>query len=238
VSQWGSRKHQEEERRKALEQRARQLEEYRTKFMAMKIPSQPWSWQGGYWILSGGGGGGGGGGQGGGAASIVKASLEMTTAPLPELPLVFQTEVVVGWRAWHTGSFLSRHGVETTVLIPVAPGHRMPFFYPPFRRFEALCTTSRHEAPFRSCACGVWALKNEGDVSAGAGHYGPEAWGEVSLWGRVLETKLGYRAQFAYPKSLRCATPGLAEALSATYGVPAVHDRSINEIFDRPEGDE
>jgi len=58
-----------------------------------------------------------------------------------------------------------------------------------------------HEAPHADCTCGVYAAKNIGHLrTTGYWQYGIH--GEVNLWGTVMEHKLGWRAQFAYPKSL------------------------------------
>jgi hypothetical protein len=57
------------------------------------------------------------------------------------------------------------------------------------------------ELPHLDCTCGVYAAKNrehlhEIDYERFGIH------GEVYLWGTVVEHRLGWRAQFAYPKSL------------------------------------
>jgi hypothetical protein len=67
--------------------------------------------------------------------------------------------------------------------------------------------TDNHEPPADGCSCGIYAAKNDEHVqhlsSALALHReGFVLHGEVCLWGRVMEHELGYRAQFAYPKSL------------------------------------
>jgi len=58
-----------------------------------------------------------------------------------------------------------------------------------------------HEAPKDGCACGIYAAKNfQHLVDIGYAGYGVH--GEVFLWGSVAEHRLGWRAQFAYPKTL------------------------------------
>jgi hypothetical protein len=58
-----------------------------------------------------------------------------------------------------------------------------------------------NEVPHRKCTCGIYAAKNlEHLWQIGYGDRGIS--GETYLWGRVAEHKLGWRAQFAYPKSL------------------------------------
>jgi hypothetical protein len=58
-----------------------------------------------------------------------------------------------------------------------------------------------HEPPQANCTCGVYAVKTLHHFrSAGYERYGIH--GEVYLWGTVVEHELGWRAQFAYPKTL------------------------------------
>ena len=82
----------------------------------------------------------------------------------------------------------------------------------PDRPVEARCRVApaaRHvsvvdrpaEVPNRNCTCGLYAAKNlEHLRQLGYASYG--VCGEVYLWGIVVEHRLGWRAQFAYPKSL------------------------------------
>jgi hypothetical protein len=53
----------------------------------------------------------------------------------------------------------------------------------------------KHQAPLKSCTCGIYAFK------APTRAIGNRLYGEVYLWGKVIEHKYGYRARFAYPKS-------------------------------------
>jgi hypothetical protein len=57
-----------------------------------------------------------------------------------------------------------------------------------------------HHVPAPDCSCGVYAAKNfKHLVDIGYAEHGIH--GEVSLWGTVMEHRLGYRAQYAYPKT-------------------------------------
>jgi hypothetical protein len=58
-----------------------------------------------------------------------------------------------------------------------------------------------HDLPHSDCTCGVYAAKNLEHLRQ-FGYEGRGIHGEVYLWGTVVEHKLGWRAQFAYPKSL------------------------------------
>ena len=57
------------------------------------------------------------------------------------------------------------------------------------------------DIPQANCTCGVYAVKALDHFrSAGYERFGIH--GEVYLWGTVVEHELGWRAQFAYPKTL------------------------------------
>lgn len=57
------------------------------------------------------------------------------------------------------------------------------------------------ELPHPKCTCGVYAAKNIEHLRQ-FGYERRGIHGEVYLWGTVVEHRLGWRAQFAYPKSL------------------------------------
>jgi hypothetical protein len=57
------------------------------------------------------------------------------------------------------------------------------------------------ELPHSNCTCGIYAAKNIEHLRQ-FGYEGRGIHGEVYLWGTVVEHRLGWRAQFAYPKSL------------------------------------
>jgi hypothetical protein len=80
----------------------------------------------------------------------------------------------------------------------------------PGQHLEARCRVvpaARHmaeaanEVPHRKCTCGIYAAKNSQHLRQ-IGYADGSVCGEVYLWGTVVEHKLGWRAQFAYPKSL------------------------------------
>lgn len=58
-----------------------------------------------------------------------------------------------------------------------------------------------NEVPHRKCTCGIYAAKNSEHLRQ-IGYADGGVCGEVYLWGTVVEHKLGWRSQFAYPKSL------------------------------------
>jgi DNA-binding CsgD family transcriptional regulator len=63
---------------------------------------------------------------------------------------------------------------------------------------EATCNLGRtHQAPQADCTCGIYAVKTAEQRMSSGGIFG-----EVYLWGTVVEHERGWRAQFAYPKNL------------------------------------
>jgi len=88
-------------------------------------------------------------------------------------------------------------------------------WWSPGRALTATCTASlgwtpvtgaevvygRHEAPQATCTCGIYAAKSFDDLRD-QGYLRRGIRGEVYLWGKVIEHQSGWRAQFAYPKTL------------------------------------
>ena len=60
---------------------------------------------------------------------------------------------------------------------------------------------SPHQPPRLECTCGIYSAKSRTQL-AGMGLKACGVSGEVYLWGNVVEHRLGWRAQFAYPKSI------------------------------------
>lgn len=48
-------------------------------------------------------------------------------------------------------------------------------------------------------------------------------YGQIALWGRVIEHEDGYRAQFGYPLKIHAAYLPLARIIARCYGIEAVH---------------
>ncbi len=69
------------------------------------------------------------------------------------------------------------------------------------------------ELPYFGCTCGVYAAKTMDHLhQCGYGKFGVH--GEVYLWGKVVEHERGWRAQFAYPKTLLLAADTIPFSLS------------------------
>lgn len=119
-------------------------------------------------------------------------------------------QCLTGWRGWElsTAGRLEALGSSTA--------------WPARRPMEAGCRAgARHFAPHWDCQCGVWAFK---DLDRLVAAIGPKyrktcVIGPVSLWGRVIETENGYRAQYAYPSELWLLDSSLEE-LGLIYDVP------------------
>lgn len=97
---------------------------------------------------------------------------------------------IVGYRVWnwHDNELWSLNGEA----------------WLPNQAFVAKCPSARHEPTPYDCSCGVHAAKDfEHLLKMFSAKFVEDfVHGEVHLWGEVVEHDLGYRAQFAYPKSL------------------------------------
>lgn len=118
-------------------------------------------------------------------------------------------EVITGWRGWAlNGGRLQALGQSHT--------------WPAKEALIAECARrAEHIAPGWNCNCGVWAFKDLERLTAaiGSGYNAIKVIGSVSLWGRVIETENGYRAQYAYPSELWLLDESLEE-LGLIYDVP------------------
>jgi hypothetical protein len=86
-----------------------------------------------------------------------------------------------------------------------------------------------HEVPQTDCTCGVYAAKNLEHLRQ-FGYEGRGIHGEVYLWGTVVEHELGWRAQFAYPKSLFLSPdsiPSDTKEMEARLGALAAYETDI-----------
>jgi hypothetical protein len=70
---------------------------------------------------------------------------------------------------------------------------------------------SEQQAPHLTCMCGIYAYKEKPRLlrEIRKSNSGLRlVYGEINLWGKVIEHEDGYRAQFGYPKRLWC-TPAI-----------------------------
>lgn len=105
-------------------------------------------------------------------------------------------EPVVGHRAW---------GYNNGHLTSSNAG----LVWPAGKASEAECVRGHgiggtHAAPQEGCSCGLYAADQPaGKVwASSASNQSVYVWGTVSGWGKVLKYTRGWKAQYAYPKSL------------------------------------
>src|SRR4029077_19217195 len=143
---------------------------------------------------------------------------------------------LVGWRAWLVAVPLPPSEIEPLLV----SGNGM-VIWPPAQALEAQhlpgpmppsvfgvenacdgppCSGHRpHQRP----RCGIYAFAEAGDLQQALDPVWSEASfviGTVALWGRVAVHDHGYRAQFAYPETIRAAWKCDGAQLAAVYGVP------------------
>ncbi len=113
--------------------------------------------------------------------------------PLPALPKALVAGPIVGWRLWA----VDRDGILYGV------GHRKA--WPMGEPMRAACVSEgwvRHPAPVAGCQCGVYGVKQREMVPVWTYHANEGeqiVLGQVALWGRVIEHRDGYRAEWGYP---------------------------------------
>jgi len=96
---------------------------------------------------------------------------------------------IVAHRVWYWDDEGLKSPINGEPWLPNQPASAGCLRYP---------TRWRHRVPANDCTCGVYAWKSidKGRIKDDALH------GEVYLWGKIWEHEIGYRAQYAYPKSL------------------------------------
>jgi len=116
-------------------------------------------------------------------------------APGISLERLTTSEPISAWRAWT----LTGRADGTRLRLRPVGGRAHP--WPPGKPAVATCKHGRmHSAPDLECSCG---LHGTHAVEILRRTKNPSVLGTVSLWGRVVEHELGYRAQYAYPQHLR-----------------------------------
>ena len=167
------------------------------------------------------------------------------TGPVTPTPDVIPDymEAFTGWRIWDvSANWLHSRG--STVTWP---------------RYQALVASHVGNAACQQCPCDEYSVPGIGLIgpirAPGCGIYAyrtkdllrdalkAKRWlgfvprfaiGEVSLWGRMVEHKNGYRAQFAYPRRLVYITPSARTNpanIATMYGIPFEEDESWSSVF-------
>jgi hypothetical protein len=149
---------------------------------------------------------------------------------------VIVREPIVGWRQWN---FMYPHFLASLGNDAI---------YVPREKIEARCEQDStigtfvvrkdhsDQTPHLTCMCGIYAYKEKPRLLREITN--PYSglrlvYGEINLWGKVIEHEDGYRAQFGYPKRLWCtpAIEPLAGWIGYVYGVPC-------EVMPSEDGEE
>lgn len=129
----------------------------------------------------------------------------------PPMRVPDMVQVITGWRGWRLkDGLLAGLGVKEV--------------WPARKALRAVCKNGEgenHLAPYWDCQCGIWAFKDIDRLVAAIGYKYADVKviGSVSLWGRVIETENGYRAQYGYPSELWLLNESIEE-LGLIYDVP------------------
>jgi len=117
--------------------------------------------------------------------------LDTLVAPGPDV----LTEPIVAWRTW---TLLGSRDGDQVRLHPLF-GRRQA--WPPRYPARASCSRrGRHAVPGLDCTCGWYAMHDHEGLRRSRD---PAVLGTVALWGRIVEHRFGFRAEFAYPQRLR-----------------------------------
>jgi hypothetical protein len=108
---------------------------------------------------------------------------------------------VVGYSVWQwdTAGLRSLNGEPWLPGRPLAAGCMAAARGTIVGRAEAVHYA--HEPPHSDCTCGIYATKSIEHLRK-TRYTQSGIHGEVFLWGTVVEHRLGWRAQYAYPKNL------------------------------------
>lgn len=119
---------------------------------------------------------------------------------------------ITAWRAWALTQDAGEYRLK-------ALGQHSIWL--PKKKIEATCAKggTNHPAPHFSCECGVWCFKTLELLLPALEGYTVPILGNVSIWGRIIETDKGFRAQYAYPKELWLLDKN-HEQIGYIYGVP------------------
>jgi hypothetical protein len=140
------------------------------------------------------------------------------SGPSEREALVDRADAVTGWRYWR----LSPNGLLGSVT-------QRRIDWPPGRVLRAGCVGAGHRAPDAGCDCGIYGSRDLETLRQHGLCLAPEALvvGTVSLWGKVIATEFGHRAEYAVPSQLLLVPelvlegelPSALDHLAA-YGVP------------------
>lgn len=154
----------------------------------------------------------------------------------PELVVPDASEAIVGYREWNTemgmGVLLGHAGTKWPKGKKITAKHARDL-----NDMYMLVATStfggsyperkKCKAPAMGCSCGVYAYSKPKEFSG--------VFGEVNLWGRVLQGKRGWRAEFAYPKRLWVSQPSYKPVQNALDALEEVPDAVREQVQEKLE---
>ena len=137
-------------------------------------------------------------------------------------------EPFVAWRTWEERRELWRLASFCFCKTPI---------WEPYQRLEAKdadgIMSCNDVCPSPHSSCGIYGMKTRELLKwhlrnhQNHGLSTATIIGQVYLWGRIIEHKHGYRAQYAYPKCLVYSEQEkVATILAQTYGIPYEEDLS------------
>jgi len=146
---------------------------------------------------------------------------EFDIGDMPEPQLLNGGTVIEPYVGYRDFDVLAKDDIYDPSLIS-----RNGLLWNPYEPMVATCNGnifSWHDAPEVECMCGIYAFDSPShdDLKSTS-----NIWGEVYLWGTVLVCESGYRAQYAYPKTLFIRDVGtelikrFAANVEKAYGVP------------------
>jgi hypothetical protein len=110
---------------------------------------------------------------------------------------------IAAWRTWIIWHVPLGCGRE---VIRIGSRPKPGYIWPPLKTESARCRQSDpcRGAPTQGCSCGYYAFNAKEMLRKLVFLSGPRYWivGKVRLWGKVIVTEKGYKAQFAYPSAL------------------------------------
>jgi hypothetical protein len=145
---------------------------------------------------------------------------------LSELPRV--PGVTIGYRVWN---------IAEVDRVPRLLSVTSDQVWKPRHALVAKCPKTDHEPAQLHCTCGIHGARTPDILS---GHYAYHltqedvCMGSVALWGRIAQSSLLYRGQYAYPRKLwlnYLLADRYARPLEAIYGVRVF----ITNIYRRKE---
>jgi hypothetical protein len=114
---------------------------------------------------------------------------------------------IVAWRSWLVVDTADGPRLHSTARAQAwHPGEPVCAICRPPTRLLPWPRRDPHAAPQAACTCGVYAAANLTGALATLDPYARLGWtvlhrvfGQVALWGRVIECAAGWRAEFGYP---------------------------------------